>query len=417
MHKKVLTLILLTTMSFSLIACGNKTSETTSDEEANTTEQTESQTEESDLSIYDVSILDFDYNKYITLGEYKGLEVSYIIPEVTDDQVQEEVQNIIYDHVEYLDKEEGAEAGDLLTINYVGKIDGEEFDGGSDTGYIFNLGNDEFLDEFENSLYGAVKGDTVTAKFTFPDGYGDLEGQDVVFTIDVIDIQQEIYPEYNDEFIAANSEFGSTKEYEEYIFNNLVSEAEESSKSQTGTDVIQAALANSKFKTVPEDLLSYCYESTYNAYESYAEMFGMELDDFITAFVGESDDAILADATSWAREIVLLKAIGDKENIDFDSLYATKGEEMALDYGFESLEVFEEVYGKLDIYVNVMRDAVIDKLLETAVINEITEAEYYSQYDEDDYYYEDEEGYLDEEEFDEEEFDEDGELVVVEDQE
>jgi len=389
MHKKLLSLFLIFTMSVSMYACGQETAKNNNESDV---------VDQEEVDKTDMSILDFDYKDYVDLGEYKGLELKYLIPTVSDDEVKEEALNITYDNVKYTIKDTGAEAGDLLTIDFVGTIDGQGFDGGSDMDYMFYLGEGEFLDEFEENIYGAKAGDTVSAQFVFPENYGEVSGKEVEFTIDIKLVQQMTYPEYNDALVAEKTDYKTTGEYEASLYESLLSEAKKSSMELAGEEALSMVMKNSTVFTLPEKLLKYAYYSTYNSYSSTAEMLGMQMEEFMASYGNDSDDPVFTDAVSWTKEIVFYKAIGDLEKIDFDSIYDEELKSLSAEYGFDNAEDFENTYGKLDIYLSVMRSAVINKLMESASINEMTEEEYYADEDEVDYSYYDEESYLDEEE-------------------
>lgn len=133
MKKKGYILVMAAMVAATLLAgCGNK------DNKGDTTENS---TEES------ADVLDFDASKYVKLGDYKGLEVTYpsVLP-VTDDEVQENIQYELEENTEYKEiKDRASEMGDIVNIDYTGKIDGEEFEGGTDSGYELELGSGDFL--------------------------------------------------------------------------------------------------------------------------------------------------------------------------------------------------------------------------------------------------------------------------------
>ena len=131
-----------------------------------------------------------DYNAldYVTLGEYKGLTVQDQPVEVTEEQIDSEVEYYIQlaDALESV-TEGTVEEGDTANIDYEGKLNGEAFDGGTAKGYDLIIGSDSFIDGFEDGLIGVAVGETVDLPLTFPENYGneELAGQDVVFTVTV----------------------------------------------------------------------------------------------------------------------------------------------------------------------------------------------------------------------------------------
>ncbi|MCR5272183.1 MAG: trigger factor [Lachnospiraceae bacterium] len=384
MRKRLLLLVGILTLGMSATACTGAKENASGSE----TETTESDDEEEELSeVVDIdadAVLDFEPSKYVTLGEYTNLEVDYVTPTVTDEEVSEEASYLVTDNLTYEAKDDACESGDQVTISYTGTIDGEEFDGGSDEDYSFVLGEGEFLDEFEAGIIGLKAGESNTVTFTFPeDYYEELAGQEVTFEITVSEVCSVITPEYNDELVASATDYSTVEEYEESIRESLLEDAKTTSDDQCGEDVLALAISNATFNSYPEDLLSACYSSTYATYESYAEMFGMEMDEFIESFVGGSESGVMDEATEWAKEIVFLKAVGEECGIDFDAAFDEQVEEQAEEYEYDSVDEFLNDYGKFDIYVNIMRETVMDKILESAVITEVSEEEYYGEDDED----------------------------------
>ena len=106
-----------------------------------------------DTETPDEAFLDYDVEEYVTLGEYKGLSVKYPVPSVTEEDIQMSIDDLIYDNTQYNEiKDRAAQNGDYLNIDFKGTLNGEEFDGGSDEGYEFTLGEGEFLEDFEKNV-------------------------------------------------------------------------------------------------------------------------------------------------------------------------------------------------------------------------------------------------------------------------
>jgi trigger factor len=137
---------------------------------------------------------------YVTLGEYKGLNVSLEEMKVTDEDVEDEIAYNMRLSEIYESLEEGTvHDGDVANIDYEGKLDGEAFDGGTAKGYDLEIGSGTFIDGFEDGLIGVAVGDTVDLTLTFPENYSneDLAGQETVFTVTVNEIKRT--PELTDE--------------------------------------------------------------------------------------------------------------------------------------------------------------------------------------------------------------------------
>src|SRR5574344_1666255 len=114
----------------------------------------------------------------VELGQYKGLKVGESTNNATDEEIQNGIQNILKSNATDQKVESGAVAdGDKVNIDYTGKIDGKEFDGGSSTGYDLTIGSNSFIEGFEAGLVGKNVGDTVDLNLKFPDDYTDKDGK------------------------------------------------------------------------------------------------------------------------------------------------------------------------------------------------------------------------------------------------
>ena len=124
------------------------------------------------------------YSKYVELGDYKGIEYTMDVAEVTDDQVNQQIDSFLDGLAETEEVTDRAvEDGDTVNIDFTGTKDGEEFEGGSSEGYDLVIGSGSFIDGFEDGLIGHEIGDEVSLDLTFPEEYPqneDLAGQDVV---------------------------------------------------------------------------------------------------------------------------------------------------------------------------------------------------------------------------------------------
>ena len=127
------------------------------------------------------------------LGEYKGVSVLVQSTEVTDEEVEEEIQKNLDDNPDFVEVDRPAEEGDTVNIDYKGTQDGVEFAGGTGEDTDLVLGSGDFIDGFEDGLIGAVKGETRELDLTFPEDYHEeaLAGQAVVFEVTVNAVKEE----------------------------------------------------------------------------------------------------------------------------------------------------------------------------------------------------------------------------------
>ena len=139
---------------------------------------------------------DFEFSmKYevippIEVKDFSSIKVTREVVDIPDEEVEEQVKRIAQSAVEYTSKKGKAENGDRVTMDYVGKVDGEAFEGGTDTDANLVLGSGQFIPGFEEQLVGKKAGDETQVKVTFPEDYGaaHLAGKEATFDVTVKDV-------------------------------------------------------------------------------------------------------------------------------------------------------------------------------------------------------------------------------------
>jgi len=168
---------------------------------------------------------------------------------------------------------------------------------------------------------------------------------------------------------------GSIKEFEEATMEELMLNAQEESESNAGSDALQKAVEQASIDGYPQALYDACYNSTIEEYQEYAEMFDMDLSEFM----GDEDE-MEAEVLNWVNEILVSQAIAEKEGFTVtDENFNDDAEELALDYGYDSLEEFTEDYGETYVRLNLIKERAIDFLYEHADLQEVSGEEYYGE--------------------------------------
>src|SRR5699024_3323472 len=122
----------------------------------------------------------------VKLGEYKGLEVEEQSVEVTDEDVNEDIETQRQQHAEVVEKEEGkVEQGDTVVMHFEGFMDGEAFEGGKSENHSLEIGSGQFIPGFEDQLVGKESGEDTEVKLTFPEDYHaeELAGKEATFKV------------------------------------------------------------------------------------------------------------------------------------------------------------------------------------------------------------------------------------------
>ena len=268
MKNKLFRLLLVSLMTVSLAGCGNKETETKTEEtgteavageEAGAEEGSEASEESAEqASIY---FKDIAVDDYVTLGEYKGLEVLQSKQEVT----QQDVDNFIhytlegYSELQPITDRDVVENGDTANIDYEGKKDGVAFDGGTAQGQDLVIGSGTFIPGFEEGLVGVKVGETVDLDLTFPEEYHseELAGQKVVFTVTVNSISRHVDPELTDEFVAGLGIEGisTVAEFQEYAKQGLEDQALEDFNYNVKMQVLTLVMNNAQIQEPPAELV------------------------------------------------------------------------------------------------------------------------------------------------------------------
>lgn len=277
---------------------------------------------------------------YVTLANYKNLQVPLSEVEFTDEEVEEDIQNKLDSNKE-LSEDTDAEVadGDTVSIDYVGSIDGVEFDGGNSNGegYDLTIGSGAFIPGFEDQLIGHKAGETVTVEVTFPEDYqsAELAGQDAEFVVDIHGIY--VLPEFTDEFVQENliayadtvegyKEYLKTTNYEkrlkDYVKKAVV---EESTVSKYPTRYLKQLERLQKYEDMESyEYMNQMYMSYYGqGYNSFYEYMGQTEEEY--------DAGLVEIAKDTEKEILVYQAIMESEGMklteqDFrDYLIAEEG--------------------------------------------------------------------------------------------
>ena len=346
--------------------------ETGSEAESETGSEEESETE-TEFNVADIP--EYDASEYVTLGEYKDLTVEVTPVEVTDDQVMDKIAS----ETKQTLTEGTVESGDTVNIDYVGKIDGEEFDGGSAEGYDLEIGSCTFIDGFEDGIIGMQVGDTKDLELKFPEDYHstDLAGKDVVFTVTVNSISR--VPELTDEVADSVVEGMTAEAYQESVRQDLEDQAKESQKTEAEQKLLQAVYENATIDGYPEENLQYTIKRAKDYYEWLASMYGMSLDDYLKNYgmtQDEFNEQIQPVAEEALGEEMTLLAIAKEENIEVsDEEYEAGLARYAEAQGMDDPSKLEEAYGENYIKNSLLQEKVLEFLYENATIEEVAETE------------------------------------------
>ena len=371
MKKKFVMALLTGLVVFQLAGCGNTATE------GNKTEvSSENETEEVQISLSEINV-----DEYVTLGEYKGLEVEATLIEITDAEIENKIEEYRQANAQLQEVTDRnmVQEGDIANIDYVGKKDGVAFDGGSDTGYDLTIGSGSFIAGFEEGLVGVEVGETVDLNLTFPENYHEdsLAGAEVVFTVTVNSISKMEAPEVTDEYVQSLEVEGVTtvEGWRQYIKDALETTARDEYKYEVQLQLLEKIMENATVKEAPEALQMIYKNVTNSQMEYQAAYYGIDLESFIEMAYGldmETYDAeITAAAAESAKLALICKKIGDIEGLDItDEELEASIEANYLSWGYASVEECKANMDEESYRDDLLIDEVLELLMEHAVITE-----------------------------------------------
>lgn len=322
--KKGCAIVLALALSMSLMTgCGDKGK---SDDKKDTKTQSEATaTDATDDNSETIGQLVDYYSQNVELGDYKGIEYTKTDVDVTDEDVQKKVDEFV-DGLATYDKDttSKAKSGDTVNIDFVGSVDGEEFDGGNTngSGYDLVLGSGSFIDGFEDQIVGHKAGDTFVVKVTFPEDYGrdNLNGKDAEFKTTLNYIKIDKPATYNDELVAANTDYKTTKEYEESVKESLKADKEEAALASEQRDIMVNVMAKCKINDLPAEEIQANTDQLITSIKSQAESYGMDYATYIKLYYGYDDEDEFAQQVyeicqESLKEKMVMCAIAKAENV------------------------------------------------------------------------------------------------------
>ena len=315
----------------------------------------------------------------VTLGEYKGVEVEKAPVEVTDAEIDAEVDKQREQNARTIDiddraveqeknartinvEDRPAADGDTVTLDFEGSVDGVPFDGGKAENYDLTVGSGSFIPGFEDQLVGVKIGEEVDVKVTFPEDYHakDLAGKDAVFKCKVNEIHVKEVPEADDDFAQDISEFDTLAEYKEDIKKNLMEQKEKEAKAAKEAAVVAKVVENATME-IPDAMVDTQVRNMADDFARRIQSQGLTVDQYFQ-FTGMTAEKLFEqmrpDALKRIQNSLVLEAVAKAENIEIsDERVEEELQKMADAYKME-----------LDKVKSLMDDAAIDQMKDDLAI-------------------------------------------------
>ena len=309
----------------------------------------------------------------IGLGKYKGVKIDKIDTEVTEEEVNAQVDRERENNARNIAVEDRpVKDGDMTVIDFEGFVDGVAFEGGKGEDYPLTIGSGAFIPGFEEQLVGAEIGKEVEVNVTFPENYQaeELKGKAALFKCTVKEIKEKELPELDDEFASEVSEFETLAEYKEDIKKNL-SERKAQEAKRAKEDAVIDAIINDSDIEIPDPMLETEQRHMADDFGQRIQMQGINLEQYFQ-ITGSSYDTLVEQIKPQAEKRIksrlVLEAVAAKEGIEVsEEEYVKETERMAEIYQMEAEKV-REMLGEKE-KKQVMKDLAIQKAVDFVVEN------------------------------------------------
>ncbi len=311
----------------------------------------------------------------VTLGEYKGIEVESKEAEVTDEEIEEEINKVRENNSRMITIEDRAvEDGDTVTIDFDGYVDGKQFEGGMAEDYSLVIGSHTFIDNFEEQLIGKNIGDDVEVNVTFPDQYQaeELRNKEALFKVKINGIKMKELPDADDEFAQEVSDFDTLDEYKEDLRKKLLENKEAALKREKEEEVVGAIIENAQMD-IPDPMVNAQTQQMTQEFAQRLQSQGLSLEQYMQ-LTGMTPQKMLEELKPQALKRIqsrlVLEAVVAAENIeaseeDFDK----EIENMAEMYNMEA-DKLRELVGedeKEQIRMDIAVQKAVDFVVEASV--------------------------------------------------
>lgn len=287
----------------------------------------------------------------VTLGKYKGVKVSKQNREVTEADIDAELNRQREENSRTITVEDRpVQTGDTAVIDFEGFVDGVAFDGGKGENYSLEIGSHSFIDTFEDQLIGKNTGDEVEVNVTFPEDYqaSELAGKPALFKVKINEIKEKELPELDDEFAAEVSEYDTLAEYKEDIKRELTQKKEKAAKDAIESEVIEAIVADSKMD-IPDAMVATQQRQIVDDFAQRMQMQGISMEQYFQ-FTGANYQMLIDQAKDQALKRIqsrlVLEAVVAAEGMTAtEEEYEAEIKRMADAYQME-VDKIKEIIGK-----------------------------------------------------------------------
>lgn len=290
----------------------------------------------------------------VVLGEYKGLTVDAAAVEVTDEEVDAELDKERERNARTIEVTDRAvQDKDMIKLDFEGFVDGVPFEGGKGEDYPLAIGSNSFIPGFEDQLIGVLPGQDVEVNVTFPEEYqaAELAGKPAVFKCKVNEIKAKELPELDDEFASEVSEFDTLDAYKEEVRSKILERKEAEAKQHKENQVVDKAIENAQMD-IPQPMIDNEVKQMADDFARRIQQQGLTVEQYFQ-FTGSDESKMIAEMTPQAEKRIktrlVLEAVAKAENIQVsDERVDEEMQKMADAYKME-VDKIKEFMGEQEI--------------------------------------------------------------------
>lgn len=268
-----------------------------------------------------VMVINVQVKPEVKLGEYKGLEVKQVSAEVTEEDVETEINKMQEQNARMVTVEDRPVSDkDSILLNFCGSVDGVEFEGGKAENYSLVVGSNTFIPGFEEQLIGMNTGDSKDVVVTFPEDYHseDLKGKEAVFAVEINEIKETQLPKIDDEFVKDTTEFETLEELKNDIRAKAAENKKKSAEDAMKNEVVEKLAENIEVE-IPEVMVKNEVDNMLKDFENNLRYQGMDLNTYYQ-YTGTSkeilEDQMKEDAEKRVRISLAVDAVSKSEGVE-----------------------------------------------------------------------------------------------------
>ena len=307
----------------------------------------------------------------VKLGKYKGIEIKKIEYNVSDDDVNHELEHMQEKNARLVSVERPVKDGDITVIDFEGSIDGVPFDGGKAENHELTIGSKQFIPGFEDQIIGMKLDEEKDIKVTFPEEYfsKDLAGKEATFKVKLHEIKEKELPKLDDDFAKDTSEFETLAELKKSIKEKLEEENKHRAKHETENAVIEA-VADTVELDIPSGMIETEIDNMVKDVESRLSYQGLNLEQYLK-IMGKTMEEFRKQYEEQAQKTVKIRLVLEAIQKDLDvkveeNEIKDKIKEMSEAYSRKPEELEQNEQFKNYIEENLKYEKTIDFLVENA---------------------------------------------------